>query len=237
MKKLFSALAVLVASSTVLFAGDLPRLDLERFWVPAGLKDLTILLQKNFEAVQAGTMDAGSIDATDLAADSVGTSEIIDGTIAAADLGSRSVTGAKLPICTAGQVLAGQADSNVLAKTISGAVTIDANGVTTIAPTTTVTRLVATEIALSSRSPVVAHNGASIYQLAYTPACTNGQVVSFSVTFVGALPAVLVSYSTDGGSVACTNLPYVHSKSYTNCVVVCDEGKTVDLVAYGIKVQ
>jgi hypothetical protein len=161
-----------------------------------------------------------------------------DATLAAngaLSLATRSVAGAELPIMTAGQVLAGQADSNALVKTISGAATMDANGVLTIAPTTTVTRLVATTASVASRTPVLSYSGVSVLQLDYAVGCTNGQTVAFAVTFASARPAVVASYSSASTAQTITTNCEVHSITYSNCVVVCEAGKTVDLIAYGIK--
>lgn len=190
-------------------AEDITRVDIQDFWVPAGLKPLTLVLQKNFDLLKAGDLASGSISATEIA--------------------GRAVTGAKLPIMTVGQVLAGQADSNAVAKTLSGAVTIDANGVATLAPTSTV----ANAVNIGSRPAVVGAATGNRYQVYHYPAATNTQVISFNEC--SALPSVSLTYASTSATWVVTNVPLAKSVTTSNLVVSCDEGKTVDAFIYGLR--
>lgn len=180
--------------------------------------------------IQAKFTEGSYTDSTILSAD------VKDGELVNADLAAgAAIAHTKLAAVPTGQILVGNATSQAVAVAVSGAVTMGSDGTTTIAPTTTVTRLVATTAKIDNRTPVLSYSAVSTLQMAHEIGATNGQVVAYGITYAGALPAVVVSYSMADGTGVMTNIPYVHSKTYTNCVVVCDEGKTVDLMVFGLK--
>ena len=98
-------------------------------------------------AVTVEKLGAGSIGSTQLKDNSVTSAKIVPGTISvgkyqaesikSADIGKNQVTGDRLPIALQGQLLVGGqgANQNELGiQTISGAITIGANGVATLNP-------------------------------------------------------------------------------------------------------
>lgn len=155
----------------------------------------------------------------------IGSTEYTEAGLNAAVGGTVALANTKILIGSAGGVAAPQ--------TVSGAITLAANGVATIAPTTTVTRLVASgTMTLDGRTPVVGYSTQPIVA-DFFPACTNGQVITYAGGAFGSLPAVTVSYAHTTGAFAPTTNCYVHTKTATGCVVVCEDGLKVDVIVLG----
>ena len=181
----------------------------------------------------SGKIFVGSVSGVATAVTPSGDATVTTGGVVS--LAARSVAGAELPIAEVGQILVGQADSNATVQTVSGAITIAANGVTTIAPTTTVTRLLTTTARVNGRTPVQSYSATSNLVLDMFAGCTNGQVVTFSNGAYAARPSVVASYSTTSTAQGATTNCEIHSITLSNCVVVCEAGKTVDLVLVGVR--
>lgn len=101
--------------------------------------------------------------------------------------------------------------------------------------TVTVTRLVSSgTMTLDGRTPVVGYSTQPLV-LDFFAGVTNGQVIAYTGGAYAAVPAVVVGYTHLTGAFAPTTNCYAHSKTISNCVVVCEEGLKVDVVITGAR--
>lgn len=145
-----------------------------------------------------------------------------DAALAAADV----VLSTALP----GQVFVGNASSQAVAVAVSGDATLAATGEISLVETQALTKIVE-----GAHRVVTSYSASSRVCVDFQSGLSNGVTYTYAVGALAAVPGITATYSTTSTAQSPTSSVEVISKTISNCVIVCQEGCTVDLTLIGVR--
>ena len=146
----------------------------------------------------------------------------VDAALAAADVAQTTA----LP----GYIFVGNASSQTVAVAVSGDASLSSSGAISLVETQQLTKI--TEIA---HRVVTSYSASARVCVDFQAGLTNGQTYTYAVGALGAVPGISATYSTTSTAQSPTSSVEVISKTISNCVIVCQEGCTVDLTLIGVR--